>query len=82
VDRPLKPGHQAKTMNSIFSCNICRTGRLMRGLISLALFVAAGFAFAHALWLGIVLALLGIFSLLEALCGWCILRACGIKTKL
>jgi hypothetical protein len=68
-------------MKPILARNIDRTGRLMRGVIALALFLSAGFAFTHALWLAVVLALLGGFSLFEALRGWCMLRACGIKTR-
>lgn len=36
---------------------------------------------AHALWLAIVLAIMGGFTMFEALRGWCALRACGLKTK-
>jgi hypothetical protein len=68
-------------MKPMVARNIDRTGRLMRGVIALALFITAGFAFAHALWLGMVITALGVFALFEALRGWCMLRACGIKTR-
>jgi hypothetical protein len=68
-------------MKPILARNIDRTGRLMRGVIALALIITAGFAFTHALWLGIVITALAVFSLFEALRGWCMLRACGIKTR-
>jgi hypothetical protein len=54
----------------------------VRGLGALALFVGAGFGFCASAWLGAVLALLGVFVLFEALRGWCVLRACGIRTRL
>ncbi len=65
-----------------FSPNIDNKGRWLRGTIALLLFIAAGFGFAAALWLGLVLAASGAFVLFEALRGWCAMRACGIKTRL
>jgi hypothetical protein len=69
-------------MKPLFSRNIGNTGRLVRGLVALALLVGAGFSFRVSAWLGAVLALLGVFVLFEALRGWCVMRACGIKTRL
>ena len=69
-------------MKRIFSPNINNTGRLVRGLGALGLFIGAGFAFGVSPWLGLVLAASGAFVLFEALRGWCALRACGIKTRL
>ena len=65
----------------LFPRNIDRSGRLVRGLGAVALFVGAGFAFVHSIWLGIVLFASGGFVMFEALRGWCALRACGIKTR-
>lgn len=69
-------------MKKMFSPNISKQGRLVRGLATLLLFVGAGFAFTISIWLGLVLAAAGAFVLFESLRGWCALRACGIKTKL
>ncbi len=69
-------------MKPQFSPNINNKGRWLRGTIALLLFVGAGFGFAAAPWLGLVLAASGGFVLFEALRGWCALRACGIKTRL
>ena len=69
-------------MTPLFSRNIGNTGRFVRGLGALSLFVGAGFGFCVSVWLGAVLALLGVFVLFEALRGWCVLRACGIRTRL
>ena len=69
-------------MKPLFSRNIGNTGRLVRGLGALALIVGAGFGFLVSVWLGAVLAVLGVFVLFEALRGWCVMRACGIKTRL
>ncbi len=68
-------------MKHLFSPNIDTKGRLLRGTMAVLLFVGAGFGFAAAFWLGLVLAVSGAFVLFEALRGWCALRACGIKTR-
>ena len=62
--------------------NIDRKGRLVRGLMGMALLVGAAFCFGTSLWLGALLAAAGMFGLFEALRGWCLARACGIKTRL
>ncbi len=69
-------------MKRRFSPNIDNKGRLLRGTLALLLFIGAGFGFATAPWLGLVLVASGAFVLFEALRGWCGLRACGIKTRL
>jgi hypothetical protein len=69
-------------MRSFFARNLSNTGRLVRGLGALALLTGAGFGFFVSLWLGVALAVSGGFVLFEALRGWCLLRACGIKTRL
>ncbi len=69
-------------MKTFFTPNIGNGGRLLRGLAAVGLFVGAGFAFQTATWLGIVLVVSGGLVLFEALRGWCVMRACGIKTRL
>ena len=69
-------------MKPFFARNIGNTGRLVRGLGALAMLVGAGFAFFVSVWLGVGLAVGGVFVLFEALRGWCLARACGMKTKL
>lgn len=65
-----------------FSRNIGTGGRLVRG-ISGALFVGGGiFACQYSVWLCAGLVVLGAFMLFEAFRGWCVMRACGIRTKL
>jgi len=70
-----------QTMKPFFTPNIDRRGRAVRGLIGLALLVAAAVTFRESVWLSALLALGGGFSLFEASRGWCLARACGIKTK-
>jgi hypothetical protein len=69
-------------MKPLFSRNIDNMGRLVRGLGAVTLFIGAGFGFFLSVWLGVVLATAGAFVLFEALRGWCVLRACGLKTRL
>lgn len=69
-------------MKSRFTPNISAKGRIVRGLGALSLLIASGFGFAVSLWLGFFLLLSAIFVAFEAIRGWCLLRACGIKTKL
>ena len=69
-------------MKPLFPRNISNTGRLVRALGALALLIGAGIGFFVSLWLGVALAVSGVFVLFEALRGWCVLRACGIKTRL
>lgn len=69
-------------MTHFFERNIDNKGRLMRGLISVLFFVGAGASLAASPWLAGLLAIAGAFVAFEALRGWCVARACGIKTKL
>jgi hypothetical protein len=69
-------------MKPFFSPNISNTGRLVRALGALALLLGAGFGYFVSVWLGAGLAVSGVFVLFEALRGWCVLRACGLKTRL
>ncbi len=69
-------------MKPLFARNISNTSRLVRGLGALALLLGAGFGFFVSIWLGVALAVSGVFVLFEALRGWCVLRACGLKTRL
>jgi hypothetical protein len=69
-------------MKPRFSRNISNTGRLVRGLGALVLLLGAGIGFFVSIWLGVVLAVSAVFVLFEALRGWWLLRACGLKTRL
>jgi len=73
------------------TCNIKRGGRWARGLCGLAFLAIAatvllrglGIGGAGLRWtVGIVAALLGAFQVFEALAGWCIARALGLKTPM
>ncbi len=55
---------------------------MARGVIG-ALCLIAGIIVAgdYLWWLGLVFVAAGLFAIFEAICGWCLVRACGIKTK-
>jgi Inner membrane protein YgaP-like, transmembrane domain len=68
-------------VSEFFRPNLSRHGRLARGVIG-ALCLVAGIIVAgdYTLW-GLILVVAGLFALFEAIRGWCLVRACGIKTK-
>lgn len=69
-------------MRRSFAANIGPAGRIVRGSMGLALLAGAVLSFQHSVWLAVGLAIAGVFGLFEALRGWCLLRACGVKTRL
>jgi len=71
-----------KRMKRFFAPNIDRKGRLARALYGCAMIVAGGFlSRASHPALGMAAILAGGFAWLEAARGWCVVRACGIKTR-
>jgi hypothetical protein len=69
-------------MKRFFSRNLERKGRVARGVMAMGLWLGACFGFYVSFWLGLVLISAGGFAMFEALRGWCVLRACGVKTRL
>ena len=53
---------------------------MARGVIGALCLIAGIIVCDHTLW-GLVLVVPGLFALYEAIRGWCLVRACGIKTK-
>jgi membrane-bound ClpP family serine protease len=68
-------------VNRFFHPNLSHRGRLARGVVG-ALCLIAGIIVAgdYTLW-GLILVVAGLFAIFESIRGWCLLRACGIKTK-
>jgi hypothetical protein len=64
-----------------FAPNIEKKGRRLRGLAAAVLLIGGIGALKFSVVLGVVLLASGAFVLFEALRGWCVVRACGIKTK-
>ena len=68
-------------MKKFFLPNLDTRGRLVRGAGGLA-FLAGGMALCGSnLPVSMILIISGGFMLFEAVRGWCVMRACGIKTK-
>ena len=69
-------------MRQFFRPNIDGKGRVARLIWGVLCVLGGGIiGCVHDWRAGGVLMALGIFSFIEAARGWCILRACGIKTK-
>jgi len=64
-----------------FQPNIDTRGRLVRGGLAALLLIAGGVIACDVLWLGLMFVGIGVFTLFEAVRGWCVARACGVKTK-
>jgi len=68
-------------MKKFFAVNIDARGRWIRGSLGVAL-VVAGLAVCNLnVWAAVSLILSGGFCLYEAVRGWCVMRACGVRTK-
>ena len=65
-----------------FRPNIQRNGRIARGVIGAICLIAGIILVDFNLWVGLVFVGSGLFAIYEALSGWCLARACGIKTKM
>ena len=69
-------------MTQFFRPNIKRNGRIARGVIGTICLITGIVLVDFLLWLGLVFVVAGLFAIYEALRGWCLARACGIKTKI
>jgi Protein of unknown function (DUF2892) len=69
-------------MRNFFARNIDRRGRIVRAVWGLGLILAGLLVAARSRWICVALLGAGAFALYEAVRGWCLMRACGIKTKL
>ena len=69
-------------MSNFFRPNLGKSGRIARGVIG-GLCLVAGIIVAGdiSLW-GLILVVAGLFAIYEAVSGWCLARACGVKTKI
>jgi hypothetical protein len=69
-------------MKSCFAKKIDGRGRLARGVLGGLLVLGGVMACSYSFWPCLILEISGGFVLFEAARGWCVMRACGIKTKL
>lgn len=68
-------------MRSFFAPNLEVKGRIFRGLASVMMLLGSVVGFLRMPWLGWLLLASGLFVGYEAVRGWCVMRACGVKTK-
>ena len=69
-------------MSHFFRPNIRRNGRIARGVTGALCLIAGIITVDYVLWLGLIFVVAGLFAIYEALSGWCVARACGVKTKI
>lgn len=69
-------------MGKLFARNIDTPGRVVRAIWGVLLIALGVFVFSRSRVACALLSAGGLFALFEAARGWCIMRACGIKTKL
>jgi len=69
-------------VSNFFRPNLKKQGRIARGVIGTLCLIAGIVLVDFVLWLGLIFVAAGLFAIYEALSGWCIARACGIKTKI
>jgi hypothetical protein len=69
-------------MSQFFRPNLKRQGRIARGVSGSICLIAGIITVDYKLWLGLILVVAGLFAIYEALRGWCLARACGLKTKI
>jgi len=68
-------------MSKFFRPNLDRHGRMARGVIGTICLIAGIIVVDYLLWLGLIFVGAGLFAIIEAISKWCVVRACGIKTK-
>ncbi len=69
-------------MSRFFSRNLEFRGRLVRGVLGGLCLIAGIIVADFNLWVCLLLVVFGLFAIFEAVRGWCLVRACGIRTKL
>jgi hypothetical protein len=69
-------------VSNFFRPNIGRQGRIARGVIGTLCLIVGIIIVDFKLWLGLIFVVAGLFAIYEALRGWCLARACGVKTKI
>ena len=69
-------------MANFFRPNLKRQGRIARGVVGTLCLIAGIVLVDYVLWVGLIFVVAGLFAIYEALRGWCLARACGIKSKI
>ena len=68
-------------MNRFFKANLDRHGRMARGVMGALCLIAGIILVDFSLWLGLIFVVAGLFAIAESVSGWCVARACGIRTR-
>jgi hypothetical protein len=68
-------------VSRFFNRNIGFAGRLARGILGTVLLIGGIIAADFTLWACLPLVIAGLFCIFEAVRGWCLLRACGLRAK-
>ena len=68
-------------MKKFLTPNLDSRGRLVRGSLGGLLVIGGIVVCNDNVWASVAMILIGGFCLFEAVRGWCVVRACGIKTK-
>lgn len=68
-------------MPALFQRNIGTAGRILRAVFGVILLTAAIYLYQVHLAACAAAAVAGLFALFEAFGGWCVARACGLKTR-
>jgi membrane-bound ClpP family serine protease len=69
-------------VSRFFKPNINQRGRRARGVIGTICLISGIITVDFVLWAGLILVVAGLFAIYEAMRGWCLARACGIRTKI
>jgi hypothetical protein len=72
---------QSAFIKRLLAPNLQSEGRSARKVTALAFLVAAIVSVSFSRRLSLLLFVAALFTFFEAMRGWCVLRACGIKTK-
>jgi hypothetical protein len=67
-------------MSQFFNRNIGFHSRLARGVLGALALIAGIIVADYRLWIGLALVGLGLFAIFEAVRGWCLARACGLRS--
>ena len=81
-DLPAPSAVVESSMSKLLTPNISGWGRIVRALWGVALIAAAFLSPSASTTLRVVLVVAAAFAFFEALQGWCVMRACGIKTRI
>ena len=68
-------------MKKFFAPNINATGRIIRATLGFLCVLGGVIGWKQNVWASVALLVAGAFMLFEAARGWCVMRACGVKTR-